>query len=131
MLSQVTEPKFTKYHVKKFNKIILHLESDMWLGLSFPRLDINPLLTVAFTESPFANTEDLPTQIYFIVFLQDSSGLSNGLDFSSLKSRRLVRSVLGSEILAFADEVDTAILIRSDIQHILKKRIYLRILTNS
>ena len=84
-----------------------------------------------FIDGSFANTEYLSSQIGFLIFLQDKTGSANLIEYFSRKSRRVVRSVLGSEILAFADAVDVAILLRFDLQKILNRQIDVRILADS
>lgn len=86
---------------------------------------------VVFADGLFANSEYLSSQIGFIVVLQDESGMANCIAYSSRTSRRVVFSVLGREIFAFTDGVDMAVLIRYDLERILRKYIYLDILTDS
>lgn len=120
ILSQVTDSKFDKSHIKEINRIVKHLRIQPSLGLPFPKLDLDSLRMMVFTDVSFANTEYLSSQIGFLVFLQDKSGRTNCIYFSSRKSKCVVRSVLGSDIFAFSDAVDIAILLRFDVQQILK-----------
>ena len=53
------------------------------------------------------------------------------LYWTSYKAERVTRSVLGSEVMAFADEFDMKYTIKYDIQSILNKVILLRMLTDS
>lgn len=46
---------------------------------------------------------------------------SNLIDYAYIKSRRVVRSVLGAETFAIADECDAAIIIQYDSKYTLQK----------
>ena len=63
--------------------------------------------------------------------LMENKSLVSLISFKSYKSRRVTRSVLGAEIIAFADMFDEAISIHHRMQEILKQRIPLQLLTDS
>lgn len=63
--------------------------------------------------------------------LTNNSEKASILNFNSYKSKRVLRSVLGGETLAFSDAFDAAYSIRHDLQRILRREIPLAMLTDS
>ena len=53
------------------------------------------------------------------------------ISFKSYKSRRVTRSVLSAEVIAFADLFDDAFALRSQIEHALGRSIPMHLLTDS
>ena len=131
MLAQVTEAKFNKKHVRLLNRTIKNLQSTSTQGLIYQKLDCESLHLKVYSDSSFANNEDLSSQLGYIVLLCDKSNKCNILHFSSHKSRRIVRSVLGGEVYAFADAFDYAYTMRHDLQRILGRNIALQMFTDS
>jgi hypothetical protein len=117
MASRTTKDLFaikpTEY-IKKLNRIVRHVKT-INLPLLYPRLDLDTLKLVAYTDSSFSNNEDLVSQLGYIIFLSDSTGACQPLYYSSHKSKRVTRSVLGGEVMAFADGVDMAVMLKHDI----------------
>lgn len=131
IFSQLTEAKIEKHHVKEINCIVWHFYSQSSLGIPFPQLVLETVRLVFFKDGSFANTEDKSSQIEFIIILQDDSGRPNCLEFWSRKSKRVVRSVLGSDTFSFADFFGVEILLRFDLERIIGKTIQLDIFTDS
>lgn len=74
---------------------------------------------------------DLSTLFRYIILLCDDSEKANVLHYSSYKSKRIVRSVLGGEVHAFADAYDATFTIRNDLKRLLKRDSKLTVLTDS
>jgi hypothetical protein len=89
-------------------------------GLTFVPLDIQTMEVVVFTDSSFANNRDLSSQIGFVVALADANGDSNIIHWASVKSRRVTRSVLASELYAMSLGFDAAAAIKSTLDQILQ-----------
>lgn len=131
LAAQVTEAKFEREHVKALSRVIKRAHANARRGIKHQKLDHRSLSLRVFTDSSFANTPDLRSQLGFIILLCDASGKCNILHFSSYKSKRITRSVLGAEVLAFADGFDYAYLLRHDLRRILDRNITLAMLTDS
>ena len=69
-------------------------------GLHYIHLDTNNLQLVAFSDSSFANNKDFSSQIGFVITIADTNGNANILHWSSIKCKRVTRSVLASELYA-------------------------------
>lgn len=89
------------------------------------------LRLIAFSDSSFANNDDLGTQFGLIILTKDSNHRANWLIISSYKCRRVVWSVLGADTYSFADYFDAAYSIRQDIGKILGTTIPLKMLTDT
>ena len=132
--AQVNEDAFNddpKTHIKRLNAVVNHLRKTMNRVLKFPKLDRNNLSLRVYSDASYANNSDGTSQIGYIIFLCDASGYCQPLFWSSKKSKRVTRSVLGSETMALADSFDMAFTIRHDLQNITRIQIPIIILTDS
>ena len=97
----------------------------------------NSIQLVAFTDSSFANNRDLSSQIGFILVLAERDSNEQGLHkaniihWSSIKCKRVTRSVLASELYALTHGFDTAAVIKSTTEKILRKPVPLMLCTDS
>jgi hypothetical protein len=84
-----------------------------------------------YTDASYANNFDGSSQLGYIIFLADANGKCQPIAWSSHKSRRVTRSVLGSETMAFADGFDAAYSLKHDLQTILKRSVDILMYTDS
>jgi hypothetical protein len=94
-------------------------------GIKYIPLDLQHAKLFVFVDGSFANNEDLSSQIgYLIILANESVGdnefkvTGNLIHYSSIKSKRVTRSVLASEIYGMVGGVDMAIAINTTIQMI-------------
>jgi hypothetical protein len=100
-------------------------------GLKFVKLDVNTLQLVAFTDASFANNKDLSSQIGYVIVLTDATKRANIVHWSSVKCKRVTRSVLASELYGMAHGFDIAAAIKSTVDKILQTNIPLILATDS
>ena len=131
MMSQVTINCFQKKHVRTINSCISEVNQTPQRGLLQHKLDSDSLCMVCYTYSSFANNEDNSTQLGYCIILTDKTGRANWLHYSSYKSKRVVRSVLGGETHAFADGFDTSYLMCHDLSTVMGKKMELTMVTDS
>jgi len=86
------------------------------------------LKVVGFADASFANNHDLSTQLGHIVFLCDAKGNAAPIAFRSYKSRRVVRSAMAGEVIAFSDMFDVAVTLAEEIRAIYDRPIPLHLL---
>jgi hypothetical protein len=129
--AQVTARTFSPVKVKSFNAVLESLRKTADRKLLFQNLNTNTLRIVAYSDASFANNADLSSQLGFVIFLSDASRKCNVINYRSYKSRRVTRSVLVGEILAFADAFDCAYTLRKDIEQMLGRKVPLSLLTDS
>lgn len=128
-LAQVTNDTFSSDTIKAHNKVVTHLLKTKNLKLTFPKLTEPELHIKAFADSSFANN-GLHSQLGYIIMLCDKKK-GHILSYSSKKSRRVVRSVMGGEVYAFADAFDAAYATQKDLELMLNRRIPLQMFTDS
>ncbi|PXF45775.1 hypothetical protein BWQ96_04442 [Gracilariopsis chorda] len=93
-------------------------------------LDIASFHIRFYTDSSIANSADQSSQLGYIATLCDKFNRCNILSCRSYNSRRVVRSVMGAEVYAFADGFDVAHMLRFDLESIMNRKLRLCILTD-
>ena len=73
-----------------------------------------------YSDAAFANNADLFSPLGRIVLLTDVNQDSIPVFYRSIKSRRVARSVLSAEEIAFADLFDDALAIRKQLKFFLR-----------
>lgn len=130
-LAQVTEGTFTSDSVKSANKIISHVRKIAELGIEIPPLDRSTASIVVLTDAALANNDDLSSQIGYVLAIRDANGNANLVEYSSRKCRRVTHSSLAGEIMAFSAGSDAGIILKHDLQLIMKQLIPLYMMTDS
>lgn len=128
--AQITEASFRPDHIDRMNKTVRHLRR-YHLKLKFQHLDTGSMHIRAYSDSSFANNEDLLSQLGFIILLCDKSLRCNVLHYASYKARRVTRSVLGAETYAFADALDFAYTLANDLRSMTSLPLPLKMCTDS
>jgi hypothetical protein len=125
--AQTTEPD--RNHAKFLNKCLeWQLKGK---PLRFVKLDLNSLRLVAFTDSSFANNDDFTSQLGYVIALADQYNNANIIHWQSIKSRRVTRSVLASELYALSLGFDTAATLKATTQQIAARDIPLTLCVDS
>jgi hypothetical protein len=117
--------------VRHLNTILRYVQRSWNSALHIRPLDPNTLRLVAFSDSSYANNSDLSSQLGYLCVLADGTDACNVIHYTSYKSRRVARSVLGGELHAFVDAFDYAYLLKRDLELILNTTISVQILTDS
>jgi len=84
-----------------------------------------------YTDASFASNDDLTSQLGYIILLCDKSNRCHVLQYSSRKSKRVVRSIMTGEMYSFTDAFDCAFMFKHDLETIYQQRIPITILTDS
>lgn len=118
--AQVINPK--EEHAKQLNKRLQWQIDNPSRGLRFVQLDTSKdsLKLIIFTDASFANNHDLSSQIGFVITLADKDNKANILHWSSIKCKRVTRSVLASELYGMAHGFDAGAAIKTTIEKILR-----------
>ena len=108
--TKVAKP--THQDILDLNKVIKYLKSHHSL-LKFPNFtSLSSLSLVVFSDAAYANLPRGYSQGGYIVFITDGEN-SCPLTWSSIKLKRVVRSTLAAELLAFLEGYEAAFYIRS------------------
>ncbi len=86
-------------------------------------MDENTLRLVLFTDASFANSDNLKSQIGFVLALADASGNANIIHYGSSRYKRVTRSVLAAEVHALVYGFDNAFVARDILKEILGRDI--------
>jgi hypothetical protein len=121
----------TKEQIEQLNKRLQWQFKNSSRGLYFIKLDLDLLQLVIFTDVSFANNKDLLSQIGYIIAIGDKNSNANILHWSSIKCKRVICSVLASELYGMAHGFDIASAIKSTIEGILQINLLLVICTDS
>ncbi|TAQ83679.1 hypothetical protein B7494_g7997 [Chlorociboria aeruginascens] len=100
-------------------------------GLQYVQLDRSILQLIAFIDAFFANNKDLSSQIGYIIVLANSKSKCNIIHWSSIKCKRITRSVLASELYGMAHGFDIAAALKSTIEKTLGIMLFLVFCTDS
>ncbi|CDF38174.1 unnamed protein product [Chondrus crispus] len=131
MAAQVTAESYSFESNRSLNSIVRHIKKTGEMRLTFLKLDHDTLRLVVYANSSFNNREESRSQLGFIIVLADKSEKCAVLHYASYKSRRVARSSMGGEKLAFVDAFDCSFLLRHDISRMLGRHIPLIMLTDS
>jgi len=117
--AQSTDSIPTKDDVTKLNKCLKWQMDNQDYGLTFVKLDVKTLKLVVFTDSSFANNKDYSSQIGYVIVLADGYNNCNLIHWSSIKCRRVTRSVIASELYAMGHGFDYACVLKHTLDNIL------------
>ncbi len=98
--------------------------------LKYVRLNQTSLRLVIFIDSSFANNSDLFSQIDYVICLADAIH-ANILHWSSIKCKRVTRSVLAAELFAMIHDFDVESVLKSTLIKMLDVIVFLILATNS
>ncbi len=132
-LAQITLERFkesARAHWKRLNLAIRYAHVNV-TSLKFPKLDMESLRIVGYSDAAFANNYDLKSQLGRIILLMDDSDTAIPIVYKSYKSRRVARSVLSAEVIAFADVFDHALALKSQLEQATRRPVPMHLLTDS
>jgi hypothetical protein len=99
--------------------------------LKYVTLDQFILRLVIFIDVFFANNRDLLSQIEYVICLIDASNTTNILHWSSVKCKKVTRSVLAAELYAMIYDFDVDLMLKSILTKMFDVLISLILVTNS
>ncbi len=114
--------EYSSDDITSLNKRLVWQIANQIRGLRYVKLDQSSLQLVVFTNSSFANNHDWFSQIEYVICLADST-LANILHWSSIKCKRVTRSVLTAELFAMIYDFDVESILKTILSQILRKKI--------
>ena len=129
--SSVTEKDHTSKDNLVLNDIVNKLKKTKEIKLQYPKLDLESIRLLVYSDSSFNNRKNGKSQLGFLIALADNTNRCSIIHYSSRKSHRVTRSSMAAETLAFVDAFDNASLIKHDLQRMLNTDIPLLMLTDS
>ena len=104
-----------KKHCKGPNSVVSHILTTTDQELKFPKLDHSRLRLQVYSNASYVNNLDGSSQLGYIIFLADDNDKCQPLFWSSHKSKRVSRFILGSETIALDDAFEMAFAMKNDI----------------
>jgi hypothetical protein len=120
-----------KNNAKSLNKRLSWQIENTDRGLKFVKLDAKTLQLIIFTDASFANNKDLSSQIGYVIVLADATKKANIIHWSSVKCKRVTRSVLASELYGITHGFDIGVAIKSTVDKVLQVNLPLVLCTDS
>lgn len=77
------------------------------VSLKIPKLSPDSLRIIGFSDASYANNKDF-SQLGHLCFLEHASGAVVLIRLNSYKTKRITRSVMAGEVIAFNDLFDVA-----------------------
>ena len=96
--ANLTEKTLGTEKLKYFNCTVKHLKCTHSRCLTISPLKKDSPQIEVYTDASFAGNDDLSSQLGIIILLCDSSNRAHILEYSSRKSKSVVRSILEGEI---------------------------------
>ena len=127
--AQAVDPTYEDH--KALNKCLDWQIANPKRGLKFVQLNINTLQLIVFTDASFANNKDLSLQMGYVIILANATKKANVIYWSSVKCKRVIRSVLASELYGMTHGFDISVALKSTIDNILHIDLPLILCTNS
>lgn len=121
----------TRESAKALNKYISKAKNSPNRGLYFVPLDDASLRLMVFADASFATNADLSSQLGFVICLADKFNKANVLHYTSVKSKRVTRSVLAAELFAAVAAFDYSSTLRGTINEVFGRIIPLVLFTDS
>ena len=119
-MTQVTCSRFEDQRreiVRRVNKTVQYAK-DNPAAIRIPRLELETWHVLGISDASFASNYDATSHLGFVCFLADATGNVIPIHFKSNKARRVTRSVMGAELIAFGDLFDHAFTLSAELRSI-------------
>lgn len=93
---------FCPNSIKPINKVDNHVRKHPFLSLKYQLLDFQSLIIQEYSDASFSNTDDLKSQLGFIIFLVDKTNFCHILHFSRKSSKRVLGFLLAANNMLFS-----------------------------
>ena len=129
-LTQVKASDATEADYKRLDEVFRRLKYDSY-ELQYGHVDLKTAEVHVFADASFASNRDLTSQLGYVILLVDRNKNCSIMSWSSVKCKRVTRSVLAAELFAIAHAYDAGFAIRHSICKLLGKDVHLRVFTDS
>ena len=104
-----------KQILQRLNKAVA-FDVDNRVYLRIPKLEKSSLRAIGYSDASFVNNADLSTKLGHICFLGDDTGAVIPISFKSYKAKRVTRSAMAGEVIAFSDLFDVTTVLSPDLR---------------
>ena len=116
---------------KSLNKAIFRAKQEVNFGLTFAKINIPTARLAVFGDASFAGNPDLTSQLGYVIEITDDNGNANIIHYTSVKSKRVTRSVLAAELFATVHAFDYGRTLRVTLNKMFGRTIPLVLYTDS
>lgn len=129
--AQLSEKTFKVAKVRELKKGVNQARRYKPNALNFEPVDLDSIHFRVYSDAAFATNDDLSSQLGYLVMLADKSGKFHLLEYSSNKSKRVIRSIMGGETYAFMDALDATFAVKQDVEYIMGRKLDIHMFTDS
>ena len=132
-LAQITEEKFrtnASVVIRRTNRAIRYAIQNC-ISLKVPAPNKDTIRVIGFSDSSLANNAGLSSQLFHICLLGDHTGAVVPINFKSYKSRRVTRSSMAGEVIAFGDLIDVSTTLANELELVFSRKIPVQLFTDS
>ena len=122
------------YFFKRLNQIyflIAHLYETLYIHLNYIKLNNRRLRLVVFCDGYFGKNEDQSSKFGYLPVMDDNHDHSNFIHYSSTKTKRIFRTVLGTETISMSNSIDMEISLSHSFDGIMGYPFPIHVLTDS
>lgn len=116
ILSQSTTVSVQTEDVQVTTNGIKHLKKYPSLRLRYEQLNKQLIATIVYSDGSFSGNKDEYSQVRFMIFIKDKRKKASLIDFSTMKCRIIVPSVLEAETFGLSDACDANIFVKHDLE---------------
>ena len=116
--------------IKQFNRS-LRFASEFMIKLKYGKFYLNSIRVIIFCDVAVANNEEHSSRLGCVILLVDCDNEATIISCRSFKSRRVTRSALVEEVIAFADFFGQTFTQKKTVELALNHRVYFHFLTDS
>lgn len=113
---------------KTLNKHLQWQRNHFYQGFHYVQLDITIFKLIVFIDALFANNFNLTSQIRYVTCLANAFNKANIIYLSSIKCKRVSKSVLALEFYAMIQGFDVEVVIKSTTKKIFDVKLLLIII---
>ena len=122
---------FSSDDIDALNKRLQWQIDNKSRGLKYVQLDRDSLRVVIFIDFFFVNNRDLSSQIDYVICLIDFINIVNILHWSSIKCKKMTKSVFVFELYVMTHEFDLKIVLKATLTRVLQFDIFMLICIDS
>ena len=111
--------EYTSDDISQLNKRLAWQLTNKSKKFKYVRLHQNFFQLIVFCDVFFVNNRDFSSQIGYVVCLTDKTGTANLIHWSSIKCKRVIKSVLASELYVMSHVFDIETVIKATVEKIL------------
>lgn len=129
-LTQVVPDSADEHDFKRLDTVFKRMH-DKNVELKYGNVSLENSKVHVYADASFATNKDLTSQLGYVILLVDDDHNCSVLTWSSVKCRRVTRSVLAAELYAVAHAFDAAFALAHTVGILLGRKVFVNVYTDS